>query len=123
MPETDEITAYVEWHRSLPEPDAAAYLDLIVTEGHSLAYWLDWISSDQTVEEFSNRLRTFQKFFEKRGPLRREFRSAYIHGQLGLVMKYLEKFDDETPAEEVPKQLMEDVYRWRHERDEFSEEG
>lgn len=122
MPETDEVTAYIEWHRSLSESDVAAFRNLRVTGGLSMVYWLDWMDTDGTVRELRGQILGLQRFFEKRGPLRREYLSALVHGELGLVMKYLEKFDDETPAEEVSKQLVEDVRRLRQEVSGFLEE-
>lgn len=112
MPETVPLEKMAEFWNKLSEPERAAFLDLAFAEGRSLAMWLDRMGTDGTVRDVRERLQTFQERIASAHSLEGWYLGAFVYGQLGLVTRYLEKFDDDAPMEEIPEEFEADIRGW-----------
>lgn len=112
MPRTVPLDEMAEFWNKLSEPERAAFLDLAFAEGRSLAKWLDRIGTDGTVGDARERLQTFQESIAASHSLEGWYLGAFVYGQLGLATRYLEKFDDDTPMEDIPEEFEADIRGW-----------
>lgn len=122
MAENDGPTSVEEWWDSLPEPDYAGFWDVLLSHFGSLEIWLKVMGRKGTVEDFCDRISTLREGIKSNGSLEQGYLGAYMYGQLGLVSAYLEKFDGDSPIEEIPQELEADKSQWARELREVMDE-